>query len=241
MLPASATLTTDEVHVWTVPLSVPDELRPCLLDLLSPDERQRASRYAHRLAREQFITARAFARVVLSRYLSTQPRRIRFELTGTGKPVLPGRPLHFNISHSHEIGLIAVTRRDEVGIDIERVRSMPTYLDMAGRYFTATEALAIRGLPTPVSEEAFFHVWTRKEAFLKAIGLGLSHGLERFEVSVPPDDPARILHIDGDHGAGAGWAMRTLHPAPGYVAALALYGGDFQVMHHAWKVGQPLW
>lgn len=241
MSATNGSLAAEDVHVWCVPLSVPEELKRRLTEILSPDERERANRYAHRAAREQFATARAFVRLVLARYLGTHPRRIRFEQTNTGKPMLPGRPLHFNVSHSHELGLIAVTRRGEVGIDIERVRTMPTFLDMAGRYFTPCESSAIRDLPRTVSEEAFFHVWTRKEAFLKAIGLGLSHGLERFAVSVPPDNPARILHIDGDRCAGKRWHLRGLVPSPGYVAALAIESADVQVTQQQWQDEHLVW
>jgi 4'-phosphopantetheinyl transferase len=216
-------------------LTLPDEQRRRLSDALSPDERARADRYAHRLAREQFVCARALLRQILSRYLDHPPNRIRIECSGTGKPLLPGRPLHFNVSHSGDLALIAITRRGEVGVDVERVRSLPSYLEMAARYFTPGETAALFSLPAGLSEEAFFHVWTRKEAFLKALGLGLSHGLERFEVSVPPDDPARVLHIDGDRRAGTRWSLCALHPAPTYVAALAIEGRDLQVVHRRWE------
>jgi 4'-phosphopantetheinyl transferase len=93
---------------------------------------------------------------------------------------------------------------------------------MAERFFTPAEAAALRSLPADRSSEAFFHIWTRKEAFLKALGLGLSHGLERFAVAVPPDEPVRILHIDGDPAAGARWSLSELAPARGYVGALAI-------------------
>jgi 4'-phosphopantetheinyl transferase len=138
--------------------------------------------------------------------------------------------LYFNVTHSHEVGLIAFTRRAEVGIDVERVRAYPGHLDMADRYFTPREVTALERLPPGAREHAFYHIWTRKEAFLKATALGLSYGLERFEVSVPPDDPARILHIDGDHAAAARWSITALSPASGYVGALAIEGTGHRIV-----------
>jgi 4'-phosphopantetheinyl transferase len=227
-------LPNDEVHVWCLPLQLPEDLQAYLMATLSPDERERANRYAHRQIREQFTSARGFLRNLLGRYLGHDPASLQLELSPTGKPILPGRSLYFNVSHSHELCLIALTRHGEVGVDIERVRHYPMHLDMADRYFTPGESAALHRLVPPVSEEAFFHVWTRKEAFLKATGLGLSHGLERFEVSVPPNDPPRILHIDGDSKRASRWSLHALYPSPGYVGALALEGQIHRVVLHHW-------
>jgi 4'-phosphopantetheinyl transferase len=122
----------------------------------------------------------------------------------------------------------------EVGVDVERVRAQPNHLDMATRYFTPNESQRLNALPPAEGERAFFHVWTRKEAFLKAIGLGLTHGLERFEVAVPPDEPCRLLHIDGDAAAAARWTLRNLEPAAGYVGALAVEGTGYEVKMSSW-------
>src|SRR5262249_36810802 len=157
--------------------------------------------------------------------------RVQLTYSRTGKPMLAGGGLHFNVTHSHEVGLIALTRRGEVGIDVERVRCYQGHLDMAERYFCPGEVAALRRLPPGAREQAVYRTWTRKEGFLKATGWGLSHGRERFEVSVPPDDPARILHIDGDRLAGARWSMTALEPAAGYVGALALEGRGLRVLH----------
>jgi 4'-phosphopantetheinyl transferase len=220
----------DEVHLWTVPLARTDEELARLRELLSDEEYARACCYKPRQARDQFITARAFLRLILGGYLSLDPARVRFRTSNTGKPLLDGGGPFFNVSHSGDVGLIAVTRWGEVGVDVERIKPISTYLDMADRYFTPGEVAALRRLPPGAREQAFFHIWTRKEAFLKATGLGLSHGLERFEVSVPPDDPPRILHIDGDPGQGRRWCMRSFDPAPGYVGALAVETHDLRLV-----------
>jgi 4'-phosphopantetheinyl transferase len=228
-------LLADEVHVWSVPLDVSPARLAALERLLARDEQGRAQRYVHARTRGQFVVARATLRVLLGRYLDIAPEEVRLSATAQGKPRLAEGELHFNVSHTHGLAVYALTRHGEVGIDVEQLRPCPNHLEMAARFFTPGEAGALHRLPAGHSEEAFFHVWTRKEAFLKAIGLGLPHGLERFEVSVPPDDPARLLHIDGDPRAAAQWSLVTLEPAPGYVGALVSQAPPARLCLHSWK------
>jgi 4'-phosphopantetheinyl transferase len=221
--PSDPILADDEVHVWAVALAVGTQRLAELLELLDDEERGRAARFVHVPSRQQFIVARALLRILLGRYLNQPRSEVRFASSPQGKPLLADEPaLHFNVTHTQDVALIAFTRLGPVGIDIERSRPYPGHRDMAERFFTPGEAAALRSLPIDSSDEAFFHVWTRKEAFLKAVGLGLSHGLERFEVSVPPDEPARILHIDGDVRAAERWSLSVLTPAAGYVGTLAI-------------------
>jgi 4'-phosphopantetheinyl transferase len=220
----SISLSSEVVHVWAAPLTAGPDRLDSLLQLLTSDERQRAARFVSVLARTEFIVARATLRLLLSRYVNDHPSQHRFAHGGNGKPSLIGRELFFNVSHTRGLAVYAFTRRGEVGIDVEQLRPRATLLDMAARFFAPGEAAAIHALPPELREEAFFHVWTRKEAFIKATGHGLAFGLERFEVSVPPDDPARVRHVDGDTGAGATWSLTALTPAAGYVAALAIQG-----------------
>lgn len=219
---SALSLSAAEVHVWSVPLAAGAAELAGLLAGLADDEQERAASYRHVPSRERYVQARATLRALLGRYLDAPPRELRFAHAAQGKPALPGSGLHFNVSHTDGLALIAVTRAGEVGVDVERLRPQPTHLDLAARYFTPAEATALRRLSASASEEAFFHVWTRKEAFLKAVGLGLAHGLERFEVSVPPDDPARVLHVEGDAAAGGRWHMQALAPAAGYVGTVAI-------------------
>jgi 4'-phosphopantetheinyl transferase len=236
--PTSLALPVDEIHVWSVPLTVGPEQLFRLGKLLDAEEQDRARRYVHVRSREQYVIARAVLRILLGRYLDVPASAVRFASGPQGKPLLASsRGLHFNVSHSEGMALIAVTRTGEVGVDVERIRPCEMHLDMADRFFTPGEAAALRALPRERGEEVFFHVWTRKEAFLKALGLGLSHGLERFEVSAHPDEPPRIKHIDGDPEAGARWFLAHLTPAPGYVGALALEGPGRRV--RCWTWGAP--
>lgn len=213
-----------DVHVWFVDLAEAGDLS----SLLDEEERHRAGRYLHPAPREQFVAARGSLRRLLARYVGTAPQHIRFTTSGNGKPRLPGDEVRFNVSHSGGVALIAVARELELGVDIEGVRERETYPDLARRYFTPAEADAVRDLRT------FYHVWTRKEAFLKALGLGLAHGLERFRVSVPPDDPARIVQIDGDEKKAARWTLQALEPTPEDVAALAVEATELKVV--CWKL-----
>ena len=226
----------EEIHVWAVPLCVAPAELPRLAGLLSDSERERAARYLYAKDREQFTITRARLRLLLGRYLGIDPTRIEFGSSNTGKPTLPGTTLSFNVSHTQGLALIALTEGRELGVDVERIRTYPTHLDMATRYFTPGESRRLNTLLPTESERAFFHVWTRKEAFLKAIGLGLSHGLERFEVSVPPDDPCRLLHIDGDATVAAGWTLMNLELEAGYVGALAVEGTGYRVEVRGWTI-----
>lgn len=225
----------DAVHVWVAPLSADPGRLAALYSVLTPAERQRADRYVAASRREEDVVARATLRQLLGRYLGVAPSDVQFVLGSSGKPALPGRELYFNVSHSHGLAVYAFTRRGEVGIDVERLRSQPSHLDMAGRFFAPAEAAAIRSLPPQQREEAFFHVWTRKEAFIKATGQGLSFGLERFEVSVPPDEPPRLRLIDGDRRAAARWSLVALAPAAGYVGAMVLAGAMPTVEVRTWQ------
>jgi 4'-phosphopantetheinyl transferase len=222
----SIILSSEVVHVWAAPLTAGPDRLESLLQMLTPDERQRAARFlpAAIHARTEFVVARATLRQLLSRYINDHPSEHRFVIGNNGKPALAGRELFFNVSHTRGLAVYAFTRRGEVGIDVEQLRPRTTLLDMAARFFAPGEVAAIHALPPEHREEAFFHVWTRKEAFIKAVGQGLAFGLERFEVSVPPDDPARVRHVDGDAGAGAAWSLTALTPGPGYVGALAIQG-----------------
>jgi 4'-phosphopantetheinyl transferase len=209
------------------------------LSLLSDAERERAERSHNPMVRREFVISRAVLRTLLGRYLGCAPTSIRFRHGPSGKPELAdpncGQCLHFNISHSHGVALFAITRRGPVGVDVEQVRPFPTHLDMAERYFSPSEFLALRSLDPAYRGEAFFQTWTRKEAFLKAHGGGLSYGLERVEVNVHPDEPPRILSLDGEASRAATWCLHSLTPVPGYVGALALqaHGATVHCRHLA--------
>jgi 4'-phosphopantetheinyl transferase len=227
----------DDVHVWAVALDRPADEVAELAALLSNEEQGRAAKFRHSPSRKEFIVARGLLRVLLADCMDMDPREVRFSQTSRGKPRLAGpepTPVCFNVSHSHGLALFALTGRCEVGVDLERVRPFSDEMGLADRFFTPREAAALRALDAAGRLETFFRLWTRKEAYLKAHGLGLSFGLERVEVSHTPEDPAHVVHIDGDRRAAARWSLRTLAPAAGYVGALALQAHDYRLF--CWRL-----
>ena len=235
--PARLRPAVDEVHVWAAALDRPADEVAELSRSLSDAERERADRFRHLPSRHEFIIARALLRVLLGERLGVHPRQVCFSQTSRGKPCLAGSDpatIRFNVSHSHGMALFALTAHCEIGVDLELVRPFSDEMGLADRFFTPCEAAALRALDAQGRLETFFRLWTRKEAYLKAHGLGLSFGLERVEVSHTPDDPAHIVHIDGDRQAAACWSLRTLAPAAGYVGALALQAHDYRLFCWRW-------
>ena len=167
------------------------------LHTLAADEQARAERFHFERDREHFIVARGVLRAILGRYLNRAPERLSFCYGAHGKPALAGEAgadaIRFNVSHSHGVALYAVTRGREVGIDLERIRFDLAVLEIAERFFSRREVATLRTLPTEAQRQAFFRCWTRKEAYIKARGEGLSLPLDQFDVSLAPGEPAALL------------------------------------------------
>ena len=231
--PASLTLSSDEVHIWRASLGLTSSQVQKLEQTLTIDEIGRAARYYFPNDRRRFIISRGLLRSILSFYLNTEPDQLRFRYGTNGKPLLAaatGRDiLSFNLSHSGELVLYAVTRSRRVGIDLERVRPDIEYEQIAVRFFSPHEIAVLQGLPTHVRPEAFFTCWTCKEAYIKAKGEGLSLPLNWFEVSVAPDEPVMIFHIRGDPQEASQWSLQQLNPGPGYVACLVVEGHNYRL------------
>jgi 4'-phosphopantetheinyl transferase len=207
---------------------------------LPGDERRRAEHYRHPAARNQFVVGRGLLRTILGSYLGVPPERLVLGTGPQGKPALEGPcagPLFFNVSHSHGLALFAVTALGELGVDVEQVRPRINHLDLAARFFAPQEAATLRALPAEASVVAFYNAWTRKEAILKATGLGLSYGPERVEVALLPGDEARAVRVGDDDGAAARWSLRHLTPAEGYVGALALERHGYALRCWSWPPG----
>lgn len=231
--PVTLTLADDEVHVWRVSLDLPASQVQQLRPVLAADERGRAERFRFQKDRDHFIIARGVLRLILGRYLNRDPEQLVFHYNSYGKPaLLPAESeetLRFNVSHSHELALYAVSRGREVGIDLEHLRSGVDIDHIAARFFAPGEVSTLRTLPATVRNEAFFRCWTRKEAYIKARGEGLSLPLDQFEVTLIPGQPAALLSTPGDPRAASRWSLQDLTPAPGYVAALAAEGCGWQL------------
>jgi 4'-phosphopantetheinyl transferase len=232
-------LESGEVHVWRAHLYEEPEALAVSRSILAPDERARADRFHFERDRVRFIVARSALRRILNRYLNISPAEIGFSYNQYGKPVLSaeaGEPrLRFNVSHSHECALYAITRDGEVGVDIEFVREDFASLEIAERFFSPREIEMLRRLPEELRTEAFFNCWTRKEAYIKALGEGLSHPLDKFVVSLAPGEPVSLLSHDDLPQEPARWSWVELLPGEGYAAALA-FEGELRLLRR-WQFG----
>jgi 4'-phosphopantetheinyl transferase len=221
------------VQVWRAALDLPESQVRSLWYTLTADERRRAERYVFEQDRTHFVVARGLLRVLLGRYLRQDPPHLRFIYGPHGKPALAtdtgGVALRFNVSHSHGLALYAVTRGREVGVDVESIRPEVVQEKVAEHFFSPHEVAVLRALPTPLQATAFFACWTRKEAYIKAKGEGLSLPLDQFAVSLAPGEPAALLHTAWDPQEAACWALQDLAPAPGYRAAVAVAGHDWHL------------
>jgi len=236
------TLESDEVHVWRVSLDVDAAEVKSLAPVLSDDERARAARFCFHKDRENFTVARGILRMLLGRYLNKEPGRLEFSYGPHGRPMLRNEnsvdDFCFNVSHSKGLALYAFTRKRQIGIDVEWIRSEMASEQIAERFFAPQEVATLRALPAIAQLEAFFNCWTRKEAFIKASGEGLSLPLHRFAVSLTPGEPAEILTIDGEPKTAALWSLREIRPGTGYVAALAVKGHNWRLK--CWQWPQPI-
>ena len=237
--PKTLVLPNDAVHVWRASLQVSvSELRT-FEDTLAADERARAERFYFQKHSEHFIVGRGLLRNILSRYLDTEPDQLHFCYNSYGKPALTedtsAEGLHFNLSHSHGIALYALTRRREIGVDIEYFRPDVEAEKLAERFFSPREAAVLRALPEHLRKEGFFNCWTRKEAYIKAEGEGMAIPLSTFDVSLTPGEPAALLRTQNQPQETACWSLQALNPAPGYAAALAVKGHDWELKCWQWS------
>ena len=229
----------DEIQVWRMNPDRPAPEIHEMQDVLSEDEHARAARFVFDRHRARFIAGRATLRRILGRYVGLAPERLEFGYGSRDKPFLKngsdGDAVRFNLSHTGELALLAVVRAREIGVDVERIRAVKEHLRLAGRYFAPGEVAAIRALPREVQYEAFFNCWTRKEAYIKALGTGLACPLDGFEVSLAPGSPAALLRINDNPVASSEWFLRALEPGNGFVGAVALKGQGYRVTCWEWR------
>lgn len=224
-------LTRDDVHIWRVALLVEEEDVEQLAKLLSTEECERAKRFRFDRHRRRFIVARAVLRQILGSYLAMSPEAIEFYTAQHGKPyimhLLRGTELCFNVSHSHEMAVFAITRDRRLGVDVEHIRPITNIHRIAQHFFSKREAETLKSLPSAQQPIGFLNCWTRKEAYIKAIGSGLSHPLDSFDVTLRPSEPAKLLCIADDPIAHLQWKMQAFIPAPDYIAAIAVEDRDW--------------
>ena len=236
--PEPLTLPPDQVHVWQASLvQLPETVRR-LGQTLSEAELARAARFHFERDRQAFIVARGALRLLVAGYLICAPDDVQFTYGPHQKPALAHpetRPqLYFNVSHSHRQALFAFNWGREIGVDIEQIRPLSDDEAIARRFFSARDYETFIALPDHLRAEGFFNCWTRKEAYIKALGDGLTHPLDAFDVTLKPGDPARLLAVRGAPDEVARWSMTALTPASGYSAALVIEGHNWQLACWQW-------
>ena len=235
--PANLTLSENQVHVWRVFLNASQEVRASMERVLSEEERTRAARFYFERDRQSWIIAHGVLRLLLARYLQLEPQKLLFVSNKYGKPALA--PAHqgklaFNLSHSRDIALYALACGRQVGVDVEYMKDNIEYDTLAKVSFSPQEQIALRALEGEAKHAAFFSCWTRKEAYIKARGMGLSLPLDLFDVSLRPDDAPALLASREDPREVNRWTLRNLFPGTGYAGALAVEGSGWELSCWQW-------
>jgi 4'-phosphopantetheinyl transferase len=231
---APLTLGTNEVHLWRLNLQATACGTDQWLSLLSCDEGTRAARFHRQIDRQYFITARAMLRQILGSYLKKDPGALIFSYSDREKPSIGGEEagsgIEFNVSHSGHLALLAFARSREIGVDVEQIRRDFDTSKIAARFFSAAEQKQLAALPPERRSDAFFLCWTRKEAFIKATGKGLSLPLDQFDVSLVPKEKDALLATRPDPQERTRWSMRDIAVPSEYAAAICVSGTGWRLV-----------
>ncbi len=229
-------LSNDHIHVWVASLDVSPELLERLRSTLSAEEFERASHFYFLRDRACFAAGRGILRHLLGSYLRVAPERLSFCYNDYGKPALSGQhaaALRFNLSHSDAIAVVAVTPERDLGIDVERYSESKGDEAVAEKYFSPREFACFRSVPEGLRTRVFLNCWTRKEAYIKARGMGLSIPLDSFDVSLAPGEPAALLRT-AEHDDSLKWQLQDLMLGENYVGALAASGWGWTFELRRW-------
>jgi 4'-phosphopantetheinyl transferase len=226
--------------VWCIPLDQPAHIAQRAHAWLSPDEQARAARFHFERDQRRYIMAHAALRQILANCLVVEPADVQFVVNPRGKPALTGvdTDVCFNLAHSGELAVVAVTHGRAVGVDVEQIHPLEDLLALAEHNFSRREIVALRALPAEQQLLAFFDCWTRKEAFIKALGEGLYYPLDAFDVTLAPGEPARLESIHGQPASG--WSLHAFTPAPGHAGALAVQGSITELRCEYWASFFPI-
>ena len=234
--PDNLILGNDEVHIWRADLDLHESFQSSFLKLLSADEKNRAEKFRFDKDSRHFTIARGILRSLIGQYLEINPAEIFFQYSEYGKPAIANnKSLQFNISHSQNIALFAFTKKFNVGVDVEFVNPDIEVKDIAAKFFSTNEIMNLFALPEKQQTLGFFNCWTRKEAFIKAVGEGLSFPLDKFEVSLEPNKPAKLLTTDWQPEAVSNWSLYSMSPAANFVGSLAIEGMVEKVRFWNWE------
>jgi 4'-phosphopantetheinyl transferase len=230
---ARLTLPDDEVHLWRIDLAAVGPAEKRWQKILSPDERARAARFHFERDRQHFTATRALLRTLLASYVGSEPADLVFRYSDKEKPSLQPQPSHgpmeFNVSHSGTAALLAFARERTLGVDIEIIRDDFDPAALAHRFFSKHEQSQLAALDPSEKYSGFFRCWTRKEAYIKAVGTGLSLPLDQFDVSLRPGDEHALLATRPEASEAATWSLRELPVGDEYIAALCVRGRGWRL------------
>jgi 4'-phosphopantetheinyl transferase len=232
--PLHPVLEKHQVHIWLTWIDQAIAQVPQLRQMLSADEQARANRFYFKRDRHRFTISRARLRQILSHYLDVSAENLQFCYGTYGKPSLVGSlantGLQFNLAHSGDVVLCGVTCDRQIGVDVEQIRPLPKVQQLAERCLSAQEKIYLAASSCP--EETFFTYWTCKEAYLKAIGSGLTQPMDQIEFALTPT--VQLLKVLGSSEAANLWSLQLLNFSPDYKAALAVEDQDYQLMY--WQI-----
>jgi 4'-phosphopantetheinyl transferase len=215
-------MTAADVELWTADLSEALPLLAVVAGCLSPEERERASRFRTARDRDHFAAGRAFLRLLLARRLGTDAGRLDLHSGPHGKPELHAGPLSFNLSHAGDVAVCVIGREGvDVGVDIEQVRPMPDRAGAARMILSAGELEQLAALPEADQLRRFYEIWTCKEAVLKAIGTGLDRPLDSFVVAFPADEQPLVVSTRAEGKVAERFWLRSFAQPAGYIGAIA--------------------
>ncbi len=229
-------LDDESVHVWRATMDVTSDYIDIIRDVLCIDEIKRADRFYFQKDRNNYIVARGLLRRILSHYCDKDPDEHIFAYNRYGKPYLVDEDiLYFNVSHSDNQVLYAVTLGREIGIDIERIRPFENAESIIERFCSEKEKKDFLTLSDSNKNEAFFTCWTRKEAYIKAHGKGLVYPLDEFTVTFLPGEPAVLSDTQNDINEKDNWSIKDIPVTAGYVGAVAVKGHNMDYCYLDWK------